>query len=200
MNKSELIAQIAKEADISQAAAGRVVDAFTGAVAGALKKGDTVQLIGFGTFKVSKRAARTGRNPRTGAEIKIDVLQSIRDARKQRTGLYRWQGAQGCSELSSVCMGRTKPARDGTHSVGGAIDWRRSRKSPHMCGLFRCRGMRASAGARKRFRVAEPWRGAVSGAWSGSCRCPDRMGHRARWRVSAPHPGRPWRFPDRPSD
>ena len=71
MNKSELIAQIAKEADISQAAAGRVVDAFTGAVAGALKKGDTVQLIGFGTFKVSKRAARTGRNPRTGAEIKI---------------------------------------------------------------------------------------------------------------------------------
>ena len=71
MNKSELINAIAASADISKAAAGRALDATTDAITGALKKGDTVTLIGFGTFKVSKRAARTGRNPRTGAELKI---------------------------------------------------------------------------------------------------------------------------------
>lgn len=71
MNKSELIDAIAQEADISKAAAGRVVDIFTDSVTAALKKGDSVQLIGFGTFKINKRAARTGRNPQTGKEIKI---------------------------------------------------------------------------------------------------------------------------------
>ena len=71
MNKQELIASIAASADISKAAAAKVVDAFTSTVTTALKKGDTVTLIGFGTFAVSKRAARTGRNPQTGAEIKI---------------------------------------------------------------------------------------------------------------------------------
>jgi DNA-binding protein HU-beta len=71
MNKSELINAIAASADISKAAAGRALDATTDAITGALKKGDTVTLIGFGTFKVSKRAARIGRNPRTGAELKI---------------------------------------------------------------------------------------------------------------------------------
>ena len=71
MNKSELIDAIAKEAGLTKADAGKALDAITSSVTGALKSGDTVSLIGFGTFKVSKRAARTGRNPRTGAELKI---------------------------------------------------------------------------------------------------------------------------------
>jgi DNA-binding protein HU-beta len=71
MNKSELIEAVAKSSDLSKAAAGRAVDAAVAAITGALKKGDSVTLIGFGTFKVTKRAARTGRNPRTGAELKI---------------------------------------------------------------------------------------------------------------------------------
>ncbi len=71
MNKSELIEAVAKSSDLSKAAASRAVDAAVAAITGALKKGDSVTLIGFGTFKVTKRAARTGRNPRTGAELKI---------------------------------------------------------------------------------------------------------------------------------
>ncbi len=71
MNKTELIEEIAKEAGISKAAAGKAVDALTASVTTALKGGDTVTLIGFGTFGVSERAARTGRNPQTGKEIKI---------------------------------------------------------------------------------------------------------------------------------
>ncbi|MCB1960644.1 MAG: HU family DNA-binding protein [Rhodocyclaceae bacterium] len=71
MNKSELIDQIASDADLSKAAAGRALDAAVAAVTKALKKGGTVTLVGFGTFYVGKRAARTGRNPRTGASIKI---------------------------------------------------------------------------------------------------------------------------------
>lgn len=71
MNKQELIAAVAAEANISKADAGKAVDALTASVTKALKKGDSVTLIGFGTFKVSQRAARTGRNPQTGKEIKI---------------------------------------------------------------------------------------------------------------------------------
>jgi DNA-binding protein HU-beta len=71
MNKQELIEQIATGADISKAAAAKVVNAFTDSVTKALKKGDNVTLIGFGTFTVTKRAARTGRNPQTGKELKI---------------------------------------------------------------------------------------------------------------------------------
>jgi DNA-binding protein HU-beta len=71
MNKSDLIEAIAKSADISKAAAGRALDATVESITKALKKGDTVSLVGFGTFKVGKRAARNGRNPRTGATIKI---------------------------------------------------------------------------------------------------------------------------------
>ena len=71
MNKSELIEVAAKEADISKAAAGNALDAILGAITKAVAKGDTVTLIGFGTFGTSKRAARTGRNPQTGKEIKI---------------------------------------------------------------------------------------------------------------------------------
>lgn len=76
MNKSELIDQIAKAAGISKAAAGRALDATTDAVTSALKKGDIVTLIGFGSFYVGKRAARSGRNPRTGAAINISAANS----------------------------------------------------------------------------------------------------------------------------
>lgn len=75
MNKSELIDAIAKDADMSKAAAGRALDAAMNAVRGALKKGDMVTLVGFGTFYVGKRAARNGRNPRTGATIKIKAAK-----------------------------------------------------------------------------------------------------------------------------
>ena len=71
VNKTELIEHIAKQADLSKAAAGRALEATIGAVRTTLKKGGTVSLVGFGTFAVGKRAARTGRNPRTGAAIKI---------------------------------------------------------------------------------------------------------------------------------
>jgi len=71
MNKSELIDVAASEADISKAAAGIALDAILDAVVKAVAKGDSVTLVGFGSFKSSKRAARTGRNPQTGKEIKI---------------------------------------------------------------------------------------------------------------------------------
>ena len=71
MNKSELIEVAAKEAGLSKAAAGSALDAILATITKAVSKGDTVTLIGFGTFGTSKRAARTGRNPQTGKEIKI---------------------------------------------------------------------------------------------------------------------------------
>ncbi|GAP37036.1 HU family DNA-binding protein [Piscinibacter sakaiensis] len=71
MNKSELIEHIAKHADISKAAATRALEALIGGVKATLKKNNSVSLVGFGTFSVTKRAARSGRNPRTGAAIKI---------------------------------------------------------------------------------------------------------------------------------
>lgn len=71
MNKSELIDAVAKQAGLTKVDAGKAIDAVTGSITKALKKGDTVTLIGFGTFKVSKRAARTGRNPQTGKAINI---------------------------------------------------------------------------------------------------------------------------------
>lgn len=75
MNKTELIEYIAKHADISKAAATRAVDALIGGVKTTLKKGGSVSLVGFGTFAAGKRAARTGRNPRTGAAIKIKAAR-----------------------------------------------------------------------------------------------------------------------------
>ena len=71
VNKSELIEHIAKQADISKAAAGRALEAVIGGVKTTLKKNGTVSLVGFGTFSITKRAARSGRNPRTGDTIKI---------------------------------------------------------------------------------------------------------------------------------
>ena len=71
MNKTELIEHIAKNADLSKAAAGRALEAAMGAITTTLRKGGAVTLVGFGSFAVGKRAARTGRNPRTGAAVKI---------------------------------------------------------------------------------------------------------------------------------
>ena len=73
MNKSELIDAIAQSADISKAAASRAVDAMVDSVTAALKEGDQVTLVGFGTFQVRERAARSGRNPRTGETINISA-------------------------------------------------------------------------------------------------------------------------------
>ena len=75
MNKTELIDHIAGSADISKAAATRALDSIIGAVTTTLKKNGTVTLVGFGTFSVGKRAARTGRNPRTGEAIKIKAAK-----------------------------------------------------------------------------------------------------------------------------
>lgn len=75
MNKSELIGQIADSADISKAAATRALEAMVEAVKTTLQDGGEVSLVGFGTFYVGKRAARTGRNPQTGASVKIAAAQ-----------------------------------------------------------------------------------------------------------------------------
>ena len=71
MNKAELIEQIAKDAGITKKQANEAVDSFTSSVVATLKKGDKVTLVGFGTFSVTARAARNGRNPQTGTTIKI---------------------------------------------------------------------------------------------------------------------------------
>ncbi|MBQ3888467.1 MAG: HU family DNA-binding protein [Clostridia bacterium] len=75
MNKTELIAAVAKDAKLSKKDAEAAVKATFDAIEGSLKKGDKVQLIGFGTFEVRERAARTGRNPQTGKEIKIKAAK-----------------------------------------------------------------------------------------------------------------------------
>lgn len=78
MNKSDLIAQIAKDADITKVQATAALESFTTSVAKTLKKGDKLTLIGFGTFSVSKRKARKGRNPQTGQEITIKAKKSAK--------------------------------------------------------------------------------------------------------------------------
>jgi len=75
MNKAELIDKIAEAADVSKATATRALDAALDGITKELKKGQTVTLVGFGTFTVRKRAARTGRNPRTGEQIKIKAAR-----------------------------------------------------------------------------------------------------------------------------
>ncbi|MBO6207350.1 MAG: HU family DNA-binding protein [Lachnospiraceae bacterium] len=76
MNKTELIAAIADKAGLTKKDAEEVVNAFTETVTKALKKGDKVQLVGFGTFEVTKRGARTGRNPQTGETMKIAATKA----------------------------------------------------------------------------------------------------------------------------
>lgn len=76
MNKAELVDAVADSADISKAAASRAVDGLVAAISNALKNGDQVSLVGFGTFAVKDRAARTGRNPRTGETINIAAAKN----------------------------------------------------------------------------------------------------------------------------
>ena len=78
MNKNELVSAVAKQAELSKKDAGLAVEAVFEAIAGALEKGDKVQLIGFGTFDVSERAAREGHNPRTGESMKITASKAPR--------------------------------------------------------------------------------------------------------------------------
>ena len=76
MNKTELVAAMAERAEISKKDAEAALKAFTDVVAEELKKGEKIQLVGFGTFEVSERAARTGRNPQTGAEMEIPASKA----------------------------------------------------------------------------------------------------------------------------
>ncbi|MCB1775149.1 MAG: HU family DNA-binding protein [Gammaproteobacteria bacterium] len=76
MNKSDLIEAMADSADISKAAAGRALDGLIDAITNAVKNDDTVSIVGFGTFLLRERAARTGRNPKTGKEIEIAASKS----------------------------------------------------------------------------------------------------------------------------
>lgn len=78
MNKAELINQIAKDTKVSKVTAAQMVDSLVENVSKSLKKGDKVTLVGFGTFATSKRKARTGRNPQTGATIKIAARRVVR--------------------------------------------------------------------------------------------------------------------------
>ena len=76
MNKTELVAAIAEQAEISKKDAEKALKAFTDVVAEELKKGEKIQLVGFGTFEVSERAAREGRNPQTGKTMKIEACKA----------------------------------------------------------------------------------------------------------------------------
>ena len=76
MNKKELVAAIAEKAEISKKDAEKALDAFVASVTAELKEGNKVQLVGFGTFEVSERDAREGRNPRTGETIKIEAVKA----------------------------------------------------------------------------------------------------------------------------
>jgi DNA-binding protein HU-beta len=78
MNKAELIEAIASESGLSKADAKRALDGFVGATTNALKKGDRVALVGFGSFSISARAARKGRNPQTGKEIQIAAKKVVK--------------------------------------------------------------------------------------------------------------------------
>lgn len=78
MNKSDLIAKMASDAGISKAQASEALGSFMGSTTSALKKGEKLILVGFGTFSVNRRAARTGRNPRTGNEIQIPAKNVVK--------------------------------------------------------------------------------------------------------------------------
>jgi DNA-binding protein HU-beta len=78
MNKAELIDAIAADAGLSKADAKKALDGFINATSGALKQGDRISLVGFGSFSIADRAARTGRNPQTGKEIKIAAKKVVK--------------------------------------------------------------------------------------------------------------------------
>ena len=77
MNKADIIAEMADAAGISKAVAGKALDGMLGAIEGALKDGDKVTLVGFGTFSVAKRAARTGRNPQTKQDLQLKARRVV---------------------------------------------------------------------------------------------------------------------------
>ncbi len=78
MNKAELIDAMASDAGLSKADAKKALDAFVSATTGALKKGDRISLVGFGSFSITRRAARAGRNPKTGAVIQIAAKNTVK--------------------------------------------------------------------------------------------------------------------------
>jgi DNA-binding protein HU-beta len=78
VNKQDLVAKIAKDAELTKSSASAVVDSFIDGITKALKKGDSITFVGFGTFKTSMRKARTARNPQTGAAIKIPKRRVVR--------------------------------------------------------------------------------------------------------------------------
>lgn len=78
MNKNELISAISQEADLTKADASKALDSMIGAISCALSQGQDVRLAGFGNFSISERAARTGRNPRTGGEINIPASKVVK--------------------------------------------------------------------------------------------------------------------------
>jgi DNA-binding protein HU-beta len=78
MNKSELIEKVAQDCDLSKAVAGKTLNSIMGAITDAMAAGDKVSLIGFGTFSVTKRAAREGRNPQTGKKMKIAAKKVVK--------------------------------------------------------------------------------------------------------------------------
>ena len=90
MTKADLIEKMAAASGCTKACAGKALDGAIEAITKAVKKGDKVALVGFGTFSVSKRKARTGRNPQTGATIKIRCTESPE--------VLSWKGFQGCSK------------------------------------------------------------------------------------------------------
>ena len=94
MNKAELIDAVSTQTSLQKADATRAVDAVFDSITSALKSGDTVALLGFGTFVVKARAARAGRNPRTDETIEI--------RRQQSAGFQSWQGLEGCCKLARL--------------------------------------------------------------------------------------------------
>ena len=96
MNKADLIEIVAKEAGISKAVAEKAINSVTGAITASLKKSEPVTLIGFGTFSVAQRAARTGRNPATGATLKIKAKK-----------LPKFKAGKALSEV----VAKAKPAK-----------------------------------------------------------------------------------------
>ena len=115
MNKSELVEAIAAESELSKADAERALNGFVSAVGAALKKDDTVQLVGFGTFSVSQRGARVGKNPRTGEAIKI----AARKVPKFAAGKGLKDLIGGVKKAASASKGAAKGASKGA-AKGGA--------------------------------------------------------------------------------
>src|SRR3972149_4690699 len=106
MTKGELVGAISGTAGITKVAAEKAVNAFTGAVTKALKKGDTVSLVGFGTFSVSRRKARKGRNPQTGKEINIPAVKvpKFKAGKILKGAVRKWKSQIPFPDFCLVCI------------------------------------------------------------------------------------------------